>query len=792
MITIPLRPYYKFRVNVRPIKNAYFIREDDYESFNKVMQNACSQWGGIRSLIIPVKPDITIDPVFEKALKLHEPDVFVSYIERFDVTGHKNHNALQNYVASFWPHRDIRIQHGEMFDNPIHPADTSVHTLGVISDDDIKGKKLIIHKFIGSSSDQLILRALFGSIYPGQERSYAKTLECEDKLIGLPSDSPDYSIDNPDLVANFWAEQFQILPFDSVLNLTSYGIAPYRGNNGFETLHFNVVLTNSIASLCLYWNLRATREATQFQPKAGRRTLLLPETFLGNRAAIGSLIDFIRATFRRPYFLTNLHIKFTVLDPECAEPLRSAISSFEGLQESTATQFYEGWTGGGGDPNLLLEPHEITLSYGIFPPYFAEKGFLGACFEGALPHVPQNTGLQVGDNEILYEPPRGFRNRSTQSTLMDLDCDVWDRYPKDQGVADLIRHSSRFTRYGLSFIFDAPENQDHININLPDEWTTLVAFFETRGYDISLSVAGKYGNALVDLAGGFSNLNLLASRAAYDLLNTLTFRSTKKIVQQILKQSELSKDVIRTLQPLLEENIQPLIDEIDLSPELKRVTKTYLELSGNLKQSEKEILLNIISELSEKHIIKRGFNLRCERCGTPSWYPLQITQDTLTCSGCSYQYTFPVKNDAGQEIQWEYTLNTLVNRLMDQDALPHILALHHLTRGKEFSSAVPGLLLRKLDGKGQDVTDLDFIFISKKEIYVGECKAGTELGSKDFETARLAAKLGIDHFYYCTVKKFSESSHLQIVALRDEFAKKNIEMSVDVLSDVELLGESAN
>jgi hypothetical protein len=754
------------------------------------MQNACTQWGGIRSLIIPVKPDITIAPVFEKALKLHEPDIFVSYIEGFNVTGHKDHNALRNYVASFWPYRGIGIQHGEVFDNPTYHADDSVHTLGVISDDDIQGKKLIIHKFVGSSSDQLILRALFGSIYPGQERDYTKTLEFEEKSIGLPSDGPDYSIDKPELVANFWEEQFRNTSFSSVLNLTSYGIAPYWGSGGFETLHFNVVLANSVESLCLYWNLRATQEATQFQPTVGRRILLLPDNFLGNRAAIGSMIDFIRANFRAPYFHTNLHIKFTVLDPEYAETLRQIISSFEGLKESTDTQFYEGWSGGGGDPNLLLDPQEITLSFAMLPPYFAEEGFLGTYFEGVRHQLPQNIGLQAGDNEILYEPPRGFRNRFNQCTIMDLDCDVWDRYPKDQGIANLIRQSSWYTRYGLSFITSTPENQAHISINLPDEWTTLETFFEPRGYNISLSLAGKYGNALIDLAGGFSNLNLLASKTTYDLLNRLTFRSTKKIVQQILKQSELSKDVIRTLQPLLEENIQPLIDELDLSPELKRVTKTYLELSGNLKQLEKEALIDIISDLSAKQIIKRGLNLKCERCGTPSWYPLQITEDVLTCLGCSYKYAFPVKNESGQEIQWEYTLNTLVNRLMDQDALPHVLALYHLTKDKEFSCAVPGLLLRKPDhANDKDVTDLDFIFVSKKEIYAGECKAGTELGSKDFETARLAAELGIHHFYYCTVKKFSESSQFQTIALRDEFATKNIRMSIDILSDVELLGE---
>ena len=51
MPSTPLRPYYKFRTNVRPIKYAYFIPEDDYGVLNRVIQNICTQWGGVRSTL---------------------------------------------------------------------------------------------------------------------------------------------------------------------------------------------------------------------------------------------------------------------------------------------------------------------------------------------------------------------------------------------------------------------------------------------------------------------------------------------------------------------------------------------------------------------------------------------------------------------------------------------------------------------------------------------------------------------------------------------------------------------
>lgn len=53
MISTPLQPQYKTRFNVRPVKHAYFVREDDKNGLVRVMHYVCTQWGGIRNLILP-------------------------------------------------------------------------------------------------------------------------------------------------------------------------------------------------------------------------------------------------------------------------------------------------------------------------------------------------------------------------------------------------------------------------------------------------------------------------------------------------------------------------------------------------------------------------------------------------------------------------------------------------------------------------------------------------------------------------------------------------------------------
>lgn len=124
---------------------------------------------------------------------------------------------------------------------------------------------------------------------------------------------------------------------------------------------------------------------------------------------------------------------------------------------------------------------------------------------------------------------------------------------------------------------------------------------------------------------------------------------------------------------------------------------------------------------------------------------------------------------------------------MDQDALPAVLALYHLTRDKDASCVTPGLVLLR---SNKEEAELDFIFVSSNQLHAGECKAGVEIGDKDLKTARLAAELGIDHFYFCTVRKFTEASQQKIEALMTELSSAKLATDVFVLTGDDLLGKA--
>jgi hypothetical protein len=753
-------------MNVRPIKHAYFVREDDAESLARVIKLLCTQWGGLYSLIVPVGPDLTIPPLFEYMLRLHEPDRFVDFLTDPKQQDLEDHRHLQQLLAKLWPFRRIGLELGQLFEEHDHTA----HALAVVSDEDLRAHTLTSYELLGPSTDRLILLVLFGSIFAGQEKYYEEVLGVKQRQIGIDSE-------------DFWECQFDNSPFASALNLTTYGISPNTVAGGLhESNRFDIVLARSVSSLCMYWNYRATREVVQFRKEMSRRTLLLPYGVLTDSPALKRMESFLRSRLPYPNVSTNLHLRFCVWDEDDVARIRGAVQELEGLQEFAEDKISVRHTYGATEPQLEdLSGKPIAYDFFHFP------SFPDSYLEGTGYQVGVNAELNYGRNEVFFNPPEGFRNRYGGEVSLDFECDVWQRYPREHRITEKIKSNSRFSRYGVSLIAGVADRAHYMDLNLPSEWETLELFFAARGYAIRVSRPGIYVGALIKLLGGLKGIELLASKPAYLLLDILALKSTKKLAQRVVQQLGLSADQAA--------GIQPLIEDMDIVPELKRIPKTYRQLCDAPLQAHRRELLGLLNQLSNRQIVKRGFYLTCGNCGTPSWHPLQTMDETIVCLGCSSEFPLPVEypEESGNEIQWEYTLNTLVNRVMDQDALPAALAIHHLTKSlakdKQACCIVPGLELLQSDSVK---AELDFIFVSNQEVFAGECKTGTEIGDKDLETARLAANLGIHHFYYCTVKHFSQASQQRIEDIEREFEAESFSIQVDSLNGDDLLGEAVD
>ena len=71
-------------------------------------------------------------------------------------------------------------------------------------------------------------------------------------------------------------------------------------------------------------------------------------------------------------------------------------------------------------------------------------------------------------------------------------------------------------------------------LDIPSEREALEVFFGERGYQIRVSRPGQYASAVVNLVGGLAGIDLIASRPAYLLLDTLALKSTLKLAQRIV------------------------------------------------------------------------------------------------------------------------------------------------------------------------------------------------------------------------------------------------------------------
>src|SRR5262249_31537065 len=168
-------------------------------------------------------------------------------------------------------------------------------------------------------------------------------------------------------------------------------------------------------------------------------------------------------------------------------------------------------------------------------------------------------------------------NRYGGEVCLDLQSDVWDRYPRIQSIANRIKPSSYFSQYGLTFYGDIPTRSVDVEFSLPGEWETVQVIGSESGYEMRESKPSSYASSFVNLVGGLSQVHLVGSKTAFQVLGSLTVPSTKKAAQRIAAQ--LGSTLERDFTPAIDD-FRRAIDSLDVAVELKQVPKTYRQLNS--------------------------------------------------------------------------------------------------------------------------------------------------------------------------------------------------------------------
>jgi hypothetical protein len=739
MIPTALDEQYDVRVNLRPLKYTFFVKSDDEAALRNAIVWAGTHWGGLGAQIFPFREGAQSGPLTQ-LLEVSEPDTFVTMID--DVATNKR---VTEFLQTRWRHRRVKL-----IDRATYEArDPAAHILTIPRNGN---EPLTAHSFAsgGNALEELVLLSTFGQLNPTHVEDYAKDIVIEKRDIAFSD-------------ADYWEAASRIAPMDSVLNFTTSGVNGYWIKNPRVTNIIDLCVGDSVEGICLFWNGRSVREsayASRERSELGRRSLLIPPAVLADSNETKRFIDFLRKRIPVPGYSTNLHLNILTWDEQGHKAITDALSAAEGTKKFSGKTI-QPREGANPETGVLLID-DVSSNPIVFGGAWLMPGEVR---EGVGRWRDQTrTALREGDNEVATAFPEGF-DRAMGAVAMDVESDVWARYPRSIRTGQRVQPNARFSHYGATIAGYTDPTSRRVAVALPTELQALQDFFAERGFDARISQGGRALAALVQKIGGLENVATFANELAFKTVTSLALLSRKKLAQRLTREHGLNAEDADARASTV-----PLETLREVSP-----PRTFADIKGAVGATDPKELIEHLQALAERNVLRRGFWIQCGSCSLNSWYPIDGIGPTLTCPGCTTSFTFPVEYPPGSatEIRWTYTLNTLVDTVMDQDGLPAALALYALTRQNAAACLCAGLEMIP-NGDAQPKAEFDIVLVVDQDVWAGECKAGSSLAAKDIDRARFASSVGIERFFFCTTSAsgFDESSVSAIKDLNKELKRE--------------------
>lgn len=721
----------RLSIALRPVQVAYFFPGDNATAMEAAIVRATGCWGGLFHQLVPIGPGGTIDEVARYALCATPPDLCI--IAGDDAAAMSG--TVERNLAGLFPARTIACHTMATAPALLRPLD--LLTRGVLRQhwqpeparfwSGSPAEFSFPHGTIADPGAPSWLPALRdGRLDAAAHAAYAAIFRLGE-LGALEAD--DY----------YWSWQDHDTFDSSLLNLTMYGLRARGAALDWPSPVVAIVVVGDIGSACRFWNLRALRTAASLGRAERGATLAVSVAALGRPAVCDALYTYLDTRLTGGHGDAGSPEVVFVAMPADGAAVAAMLASRSGTTAPASHAILDPQR----DIAALLDALPAPVQLAMEEPF------------------PARIEVQVGANVVPYSPPPHFRNPRGTLVARDLESPLWGRYPRDPAVASLIIPGAAFHGRALTLGVAQSDREGEVDFNLPDEWAALAAYFAARGYTLSPSPAGVAGAAVLDLLGGVAGVAILAVPLVHELLHAIAPQNTKKVAQRVSREVAAFAGAEDALARALDARVGP--DALLGAP------RTFAELRGLLGTGGQ--LLARLAELTTAGLVVRGYALPCPRCATREWYPLAEARESLTCPGCGAAFPLPVQSSDGVELPWHYRPNGLVNRAIDLDVLPHLLALHHWsTTTLRPSCIVTGLELRR-SGEADADMELDLLFVADGALHAAECKAGAKLTAKDFATARRAAALGVRAFAFATTAPSWEAdTAAQIAMLAAELA----------------------
>jgi hypothetical protein len=575
-------------VTLRPLRIAFIVTPGDRLAISDAIRMNSYLWGGEYNPIVPFFRKIpTWLPQFSRPASATQ--FFKSYLELFD----------PDFVVRLGSAKDASLDLGNLKEvpadeirKPVLESDTASYGIGLfeilehlLHEEFRFTRNDLLRLRIPKVGDDLFLASVFG-IFPDKvPNDLARDLNASRSFSSAPVDRDNY--------VEFLAPSNLFARRICHHSIRSHKRSWWWGDYVF------LMDADDLNDILLYWNYRAL----------GWRILPVPVQVVGNEFLRKHAADFIEANYWPMRRNPSLYNHTTIL--------KSPKVTGTQLQEFAASLSLK--------PAPAGAPYKMSLCSWL-PRFWDEwarskDGADRAVVRAEEMRVP----IRIENNNFQFQPlmppfAREYSGHGTPRCANELELSVYgDNYQHAQvipaGGSKLARaaHFSGINDLRCSndgIVFFPKLTRWSQSMSVPSAEAIFSAWFEERGWRVSISDKGHVIKQLLRQMGGLWNLNWLTE-----------------------------EQVLRFLMDI--PKLGPICDR-DFRSRLNKVAKTGGQIPAE----------RFAEWLVESNIVRLGLEVACPKCRQRSWYSVAEADYTLVCRQCLESYRLPA--ETLKAMPWAY------------------------------------------------------------------------------------------------------------------------------------------
>ncbi len=468
----------------------------------------------------------------------------------------------------------------------------------------------------------------------------------------------------------------QVMAENTLIDSTAHGVRLESGESQmpFRWIFVPLHSPEDVSSIALFWNMRALHKPYHVR--------VVPWPLWASRDELAPLEPLIRhgigeeRTTEPDVFVACY--RETIAEARAALP---KLYAFVERKEHTISAHYS-WP---APRRRADEPADV--GFGIVPlPEFVR---LAVSTSREYPITVR------GELRLRLAPPDAVA-RAEGSTALDLVDFPPLMMPREPALAQLVHPNARAS--GADFTWIGSFSPSEFPIKLPSDAEVLRTLTVRRGLPGEQSAWGELAQRTLGLVGGLQGASILQDDIALRILRALA-------------------------EVALAESGRPVQDE--------RTALGLEEISSRVWQGEprrgKADIAPALDRLVSARLVFAGIRVQCPSCGMSEWRIVDEIRTAMTCQSCRAPFPFGLRSLRYGHLEptWEYRLNGLLQRPINQGVLPAILTLRLLASRAAYRFRFT------LGHLVADLGELDAIMTVDREPAVLEVKDGSELDASE-------------------------------------------------------------